>query len=103
MATLEPIFTTVIGLVSGVSGLTALRYFNFFRKNRVEDRTTETERLEAENKRANDRADKAESDELVMLSELKSTRQRLFDEEEYNSRLRAQLHSHQITPFERGA
>jgi hypothetical protein len=113
MAALEPVFTTVIGVVGGGFGITLLRYFGFFRKNRVEDRTTETERLEAENRRANERADKAEADaqakvdkaeadELAMLSALRTSRRQLFDEEEYNSRLRAQLHSHEIVPFERG-
>jgi hypothetical protein len=113
MAALESVYTAVIATVGGATGVTVLRYFNFFRKNKVEDRKTETERLEAENTRANARADKieavaqvkidkAEADELAMLTALRNARRQLFDEEEYNSRLRAQLHSHDIIPFERG-
>jgi len=120
MAALESVYTAVIATVGGATGITILRYFNFFRKNKVEDRTTETERLEAENKRANERADqeeakrkrveaeseakvaKAEADELAMLKALQTVRQKLFDEEEYVSRLRAQFFELKITPVERG-
>lgn len=102
MAALEPIFTTVIAAVGGGVGVTVLRYFSFFRKNRVEDRTTETERLEAENKRANARADKAEADEQAALFEWRKTRRELFDSEEYVSVLRAFIHSKHMEPPERG-
>jgi hypothetical protein len=102
MLTLETVYTGVIATAGGATSITILRYFNFFRKNKVEDRTTETERLEAENKRAGVRADDAESDAQRYYAELLNTRRDLFDEQEYVARLRAFIHSRQLDPPERG-
>lgn len=94
MAALEPVFTTVIAVVGGGFGVTVLRYFGFFRKNKVEDRATETERLEAENLRVNKRSDELELD-------LDSTRAKLHREQDYVAMLRAQLFEARINPLER--
>jgi hypothetical protein len=102
MSNLVPVFNIIIAAVVAVVGGVIFKYSKFFRDNHVEDRKTETERLEAENARAVKRADDAESDAQRWYDDLISTRKRLFDSEEYVSRLRAQLHSHNIDPFERG-
>lgn len=101
MANLEPVFTIVFSAAGGVLLNNVLKYFNFFRNNKVENRKTESERLEAENARANKRADDAEQAEAERLAELVSTRRQLFDSEEYVSRLRAQLLHNNIDPYKK--
>lgn len=98
MAGLEPLFTTVITGVGGLFAGTVLQYFNFFRKNKVEDRTSESLRLDAENIRAAKRADDAEADTATAkaeasrwYAELMVSQGDLLHEREYVSVLRKQL------------